>query len=453
VRLPIDRVFTLRGFGTVVTGTLLSGRIAAGDRLEQLPAGEKVNVRGVQVYNEPVASAVPGQRTAVNLQGVEVEAVTRGDLLVTPGCLAPGYLIDARLDLLPEHGLEHLQRVRFHHGAAEILCRVVLLEPGDIPAGGAGWAQLRLEAPYACAPGDRFVLRRYSPMITIGGGVVLDNTPAKHRRGEAGARELLAALQRDSMADRLAALVAEAGDAAALEQDLCRRLFVPADELERLADELVEQERALIAQRRPLLLLGGHRAGELQAATLAALGAYHEQHPLAVAAPKSALAAALPRRLPAPALDALVAGLARRGAVRESAEGVALAEHRVALSPEQDQARAALLRLYDEAGWAPPAVGDALAGIGVELATAQHVFHMLLRQGELVRLRDDLVFHHRRLQSLIDELRSRYAAGASFSVADFKDWTGVSRKHAIPLLEHLDQQRVTRRAGDLRVRV
>ena len=211
VRMPIDRIFTVHGFGTVVTGTLLSGRIGTGDRLELLPQATVVTVRGLQVYGEPVESATAGQRTAVNLQGVDTSAATRGDLLVTPGALAPTYMIDARLDMLPEHGLEQLQRVRFHHGAIETLCRVAILETDEIRAGASGLVQLRLETPYACAPGDRFVVRRYSPMLTIGGGTVLDNLPAKHRHGESAAIELLTRLEGPALEDRVAALAGAAG--------------------------------------------------------------------------------------------------------------------------------------------------------------------------------------------------------------------------------------------------
>jgi len=453
VRLPIDRVFTMRGFGTVVTGTLLSGRIATGDRLELLPDGTAVNVRGVQVYGEKVDAAEPGQRTAVNLQGIDVSAVARGNLLVTPGCLAPTYMIDARLHMLPEHDLVHLQRVRFHHGAAEILCRVALLEGEPIQAGGSGLVQLRLETPYACAPGDRFVARRYSPMLTIGGGIVLDTAPPKHRPSDDDTLALLAALESGASEDRLAALVATAGATGATEEHLRRRMFIGVEELATMAASLAAQGRLLVAQQRPLVLIDSGRAEALESALLTAMRAYHAAHPLAPTAPKSVLAAALPRRLPEVALDAMLDDLAQRGEIRGGPDGAALAGHEVVLSPEQRRLRDGLLALYETAGWSPPAINEAWKQLGTAPDDGEQIFHLLVRQGELVRLRDDLVFRATRLAALVDELRSRYAAGDSFSVADFKEWTGVSRKHAIPLLEYLDQHRVTRRAGDQRVRV
>jgi len=452
-RLPIDRVFTMRGFGTVVTGTLLSGSISAGDKLEILPRGTAVNVRGVQVYGAPVDAAAPGQRTAVNLQGIDVDALERGDLLVSPGALAPGYLVDARLHMLPEHGLKHLQRVRFHHGAAEILCRVALLDCRHVEPGGSALVQLRLESPYACVPGDRFVLRRYSPMLTIGGGVVLDNAPAKHRRSNARARQRLEALESGDARERLATLVAAAAENGVAEEALRQQLFTAREELEAMVDELAAEDRLLVAQRRPLVLLDTAAAETLAERMMQVLSAYHDEHPLAPAVPKSALAAAMPPRLPEPALGALLQRMAAEGAIREGAEGVALSSHQVALSDEQARARDALLRLFDDARWAPPSVAEAVDQAGVSAAVADAVLHMLLRSGDLVRVRNDLVYRSTRLEALISELRERYAAGESFSVPQFKEWTGVSRKHAIPLLEYLDQHRVTRRQGDLRVRL
>lgn len=450
VRLPVDRVFTMRGFGTVVTGTLLSGQIRAGDKLELLPDGTAVTVRGVQVYGDKVDAATPGQRTAVNLQGIDVDAVTRGNLLVTPGCLAPTYLIDARLRLLPEHPLERLQRVRFHHGAAEILCRVAVLEGDRIEAGDSGLVQLRLESPYACVPGDRFVVRRYSPMLTIGGGVVLDTAPAKHRPSDPAALALLAALENAPVGERLAALVASHGTSGATEEHLRRRLFATSEQLEAWATALSAERNVLIAQRNPLLLIDGACVAPLEQTALAVIRAYHDEHPLAPTVPKSALVAALPRRLPEAAVDALVEGLAARGEIDEGADGVSLPGHQVSLSDEQERVRDALVQLYEAAGWAPPSLNEAFKQLG---AGAEEVFHLLLRTGELVRLRDELVFRATQLDALVNQLRSRYAPGDSFSVADFKEWTGVSRKHAIPLLEYLDEHRVTRREGDRRVRI
>ncbi len=453
VRLPVDRVFTVRGFGTVVTGTLLSGEVRAADKLELLPSRTPVNVRGVQVYGETVDVATAGQRTAVNLQGIEISAVSRGDLLMTPEGLATTYMIDARLQMLPEHELKQHQRVRFHHGAAEILSRVAILDGERIEPGGRGIVQLRLETPYACAPGDRFVVRRYSPMFTIGGGVVIDNLPAKHRRSEEAAVSRLRRLDTATPEERLIELTASAGAGGAKESQLRQRLFTTARALRELVETDAARERLVVAHRDPLVLVDGAVVAPLEASALEAIGRHHRTDPLSPGLPKSGLAAALPREVPETVLDALISRLAADGKIRPDTATLALADHEVALSDEQAGIRDRLIELYDDAALSPPSMDEAFSKLGIEQGAGEAVFRLILRRGELVRVRDDMVFRAPRLEALVAELHARYSPGESFSVPDFKELAGVSRKHAIPLLEYFDQQRVTRREGDQRVLV
>jgi selenocysteine-specific elongation factor len=451
--MPIDRVFTVHGFGTVVTGTLLSGRINTGDKLELLPQSTAVTVRGLQVYGEPVESAMAGQRTAVNLQGLDTSAAARGDLLVTPNSLSATYMLDARLDILSEHSLEQLQRVRFHHGATEILCRVNVLEVEEVRAGGSELVQLRLETPYTCAPGDRFVIRRYSPMLTIGGGTVLDNLPSKHRAGEPKTIGLLRRLEGGALKERVALLTAASGSRGADEGHLRHRTFASATHLRSVANSLADAGRLVIAQQTPLIVLDSEVVNNLEETIIEAVRRQHTDHPLMPGLPKSAVAATLPRHLPEVILDVLLDRLSTAQRLGGSSNALALPEHNVILSEPQEHIRAALLTIYEEAGWSPPSISNAWKQLGVTQADGEEVFQLLLRQGELLRLREDLIFSAARLDVLVDEVRTRYAPGVLFGVADFKSWTALSRKHAIPLLEYLDQQRVTRRQGDQRIRV
>ena len=453
IRMPIDRVFTVHGFGTVVTGTLLSGRINTGDKLELLPQSTAVTVRGLQVYGEPVESAMAGQRTAVNLQGLDTSAAARGDLLVTPNSLSATYMLNARLDMLSEHSLEQLQRVRFHHGATEILCRVNVLEVEEIRAGGSELVQLRLETPYACAPGDRFVIRRYSPMLTIGGGTVLDNLPSKHRAGESKTVGLLRRLEGGALKERVALLTAASGSRGADEGHLRHRTFASATHLRSVANSLADAGRLVIAQQTPLIVLDSEVVNNLEEMIIEAVRRQHTDHPLMPGLPKSAVAATLPRHLPEVILDVLLDRLSTAQRLGGSSNALALPEHNVILSEPQERIRTALLTIYEEAGWSPPSISNAWKQLGVTQADGEEVFQLLLRQGKLVRLREDLIFSAARLRVLVDEVRTRYAPGVLFGVADFKSWTALSRKHAIPLLEYLDQQRVTRRQGDQRIRV
>ena len=453
IRMPIDRIFTVHGFGTVVTGTLLSGRINTGDKLELLPQSTAVTVRGLQVYGEPVESAMAGQRTAVNLQGLDTSAAARGDLLVTPNSLSATYMLDARLDILSEHSLEQLQRVRFHHGATEILCRVNVLEVEEVRAGGSELVQLRLETPYACAPGDRFVIRRYSPMLTIGGGTVLDNLPSKHRAGEPKTIGLLRRLEGGALKERVALLTAASGSRGADEGHLRHRTFASATHLRSVANSLADAKRLVIAQQTPLIVLDSEVVNNLEETIIEAVRRQHTDHPLMPGLPKSAVAATLPRHLPEVILDVLLDRLSTAQRLGGSSNALALPEHNVILSEPQEHIRAALLTIYEEAGWSPPSISNAWKQLGVTQADGEEVFQLLLRQGKLLRLREDLIFSAARLDVLVDEVRTRYAPGVLFGVADFKSWTALSRKHAIPLLEYLDQQRVTRRQGDQRIRV
>ena len=452
-RMPIDRVFTVHGFGTVVTGTLLSGRINTGDKLELLPRKTAVTVRGLQVYGETVETAIAGQRTAVNLQGLDTSAAERGDLLVTPNALSATYMIDARLHMLSDHSLEQLQRVRFHHGATEILCRVAILEAEDIRAGESKLVQLRLETPYACAPGDRFVVRRYSPMLTIGGGTVLDNLPRKHRPGESKTIELLRRLEGATLKDRVALLTAASGSSGADEVYLQHRTFSSTTHLRSVANSLADAGRLAIAQEMPLVVLDSQVVNTLEETIVEAVCRQHTEHPLMPGLSKSAVATTLPRHLPEVILDVLLDRLITAQRLGVSSNALALPEHNVTLSEPQERIRATLLTTYEEAGWSPPSIDNAWKQLRVTQPDGEEVFQLLLRQGELVRLREDLIFSADRLDALVHEVRTRYAPGVAFGVADFKSWTGLSRKHAIPLLEYLDQRRVTRRRGDQRIRV
>ncbi|MEC8943981.1 MAG: selenocysteine-specific translation elongation factor, partial [Acidobacteriota bacterium] len=405
-RMPVDRVFTVHGFGTVVTGTLLSGRINIGDKLELLPRGTAVTVRGLQVYGETVESAVAGQRTAVNLQGLDTNAVERGDLLVTPNALSATYMIDARLHMLSDHSLEQLQRVRFHHGATEILCRVAILESEEVGAGSSELVQLRLETPYACAPGDQFVVRRYSPMLTIGGGTVLDNLPSKHRPGDSTTIELLRRLEGGTLKDRVALLTAASGSRGAEEVHLQHRTFSNSTHLRSVANSLADAGCLAIAQETPLIVLDSEVVNTLEETIIEAVRRQHAEHPLMPGLSKSAVAATLPRHLPEVILDALLDRLITAQRLDGGSNTLALPEHNVTLSEPQEHIRTTLLTTYEEGGWSPPSIDNAWKQLRVTQDDGEEVFQLLLRQGELVRLREDLIFSAARLDALVHEVRT-----------------------------------------------
>ncbi len=433
LRLPVDRCFTLHGFGTVVTGTLVSGSLSAGEEVEILPSGRRARVRGLHVHGAAVERVEAGTRAAVNLAGVEVADVARGEVVVRPGTLRPTSIVEAEVTLLAgERALRDQARVRVHLASAEALARVRLLDRPVLEAGGTARAQLRLESPAVAGRGDRLVLRSYSPAVTIGGAVVLDPLPPKRRRG--------AALPGAATAT---GLIAEAGAAGLDAAALAARLTVPRAALAR---ELEGRPDVLAFGRDPVVYVSKAAVDALAAAGAEALERFHAAQPLKGAMPREELRARVFGRAAEGVFDRVVEDLARAGRVRSTADGVALARHAVRLSPEEDRARQGLLAAAEAAGLEGLDAARARAAVAGDHALADRVARVLVAEGALRRVGDALVAGAR-LDALKDEVRRRWPAGARLDVGAFKEMTGLSRKFVIPLLEYLDRERVTRRSG------
>ncbi len=426
-RLPIDRSFSLRGFGTVVTGTLISGSVGRDQEVEVYPGGRRLRVRGVQVHGRSQERAVAGQRTALNLAGVEPGDLARGMVLSEPGLFKATREVDCRVDLLPSAGtLKDRAPVHFHAGTAEIEAELRWL--------GRGYARLVLREPALVLPGDRFIIRRFSPVVTIGGGVALDNGGRRYRRKENAALRLRV-LAEGSPAERAALLVRESEFGVNL-----------PDLIARTGAEVPQADGILVLDSSPAWLVDREWFGVTAKRLEEVLRAFHQASPLLPGMPREDLRARLLAGSPPFLLDALLARA--EGAVAEG-DLVRLASHRIVLKQDEDRALASIEEAFSRAGLKVPYVAEVLASSGVEQARARSLLQILLREKRLIRVTDELVFH----SSAIQELRGRLAGhkGRRFSVPDFKDWTGVSRKYAIPLLEYLDRERVTRREGDQRV--
>ncbi len=469
-RLPVDRVFSVKGFGTVVTGTLVSGRIAVEDELALLPGDALVKVRGVQVHGAETREVVAGHRTAVNVAGVEVAEVARGQSLVTPGLFAETRVADAVLELLPgTPGLRHGARVRFHQGTAERIGRVIVAGPPgaaagaepeyDIPPGGRAFVRLRLEAPVVLQRGDRYILRAYSPPVTIAGGHVLDPRPPRTVIRTAAALERLAALDFDPEADAAArqrhderavdVLVAEGGAAGLPLVDLSRRLGVPVGERDAMVARLTAAGRLA---RVGDVLLAPAVVDRLERQLLGLVTAFHAGQPLSDGMPREEARHRLAGQ-PSLAVFELVADRLTVAGKLGGRDRLALASHRLSLSPEEERARQALEPLYRSSGLRPPDAVAAAEAAGVDQAVAARIAALLVRQKQFVRI-GGLLFHAEALDGLKQEVRrlkEKGGAEARLDVAAFKERFGVSRKFAIPLLEYLDRERVTRRVGDVRV--
>ncbi len=457
-RLPIDRVFSVKGFGTVVTGTLVSGRLRADEEVAVLPRDLRAKVRGLQVHGRSEPSAGAGRRVAVNLGGVELADLARGDLLSTPGAFEPTRRFDAVVELLDDaKPLRHGARVRFHHGTSELLGRVALSSAAgtDTPAGEAApgataYARLRLEAPAVLTRGDRFILRAYSPSITIGGGVVVDPHPPRGAIRTAAGRARFRRLDpaRGDELDVVAAFVEERGALGLPLSALASRGgLTPA-----AARESVERlEREGRVRRVGDLLVSAAVVDDRARRLIAALEAHHAAQPLSDGIPREEARDRIVGRAAPEVFDSIVESLAAGGTI-VARDRLALATHRISLSPEEARAQAALEKIYRDAGLSPPDLKGAAAEAGVDAAIAERMGRLLLRQKALVKV-DELLFHAEALASLKAGVRALKSGTtpAKVDVAAFKERYGISRKYAIPLLEYLDRERITRRVGDTRV--
>lgn len=458
VRLPIDRVFSVRGFGTVVTGTLVSGEIREGDELLAVPRSLPVKVRGLQVHGAAAPSAAAGRRLAVNIGGVGVSDLARGDTLTRPGSLEPTQRLDGVIDLLEEATpLKHGARVRFHQGTTELLGRVAIAAArsgeaaaAEVSPGSSAYVRIRLERPAALTRGDRFIIRAYSPSITIGGGVVLDPHPPRTAiRTAAGVARFGRIDDRAPIDAAVLSFVDECGAAGLERRALVSRAGLSREAAAAVAERLVASGRVTALGD---LLVSAALLEDLAKRLVAALGAHHRAQPLSGGMPREEARERLFGRA-APAVFEHVVGVLTAARTIAARDRLALAEHQVSLSPEEAAASDALARVYLEAGLAPPDLAGAAGVAGVSAALADRVTTLMVRQKTLVKL-DVLLFHAEALATLKAEVKGRKesgGAGARVDVAAFKQRYGISRKYAIPLLEYLDRERVTRRVGDARV--
>jgi len=433
-RLPIDRSFSMRGHGAVVTGTLIAGSLALHDEVELYPSGKRARIRGLQVHGAAVDRARAGERTAVNLAGVDSVDVHRGMVLAPPGIFHATQQVDCVFDLLPgAHPLKHRAPVHFHAGTAEVEAQARLiasLEP--MKPGMRAHVRFSLREPLLLLPGDRFIVRMFSPVVTIGGGFVLDiAAPARIRRAALDQR-----LTELESGDRVTVLVGESQFGMGI-ADLVARTGMLAAEIAEPSGLVRLSEGWLIASDTLEKLVAKFRG---------ILKEFHRKNPLQPGAAKEELRSRELAGAPPFLLDAL---LARAKDIVSEGDIVRLASHRVALKQDEEEAVAKIEALFRDGGLAVPSTSEVLAKSGIEPARARSLLQILLKNRRLIRVGDELIYHG----SAIDALRRKLAdrKGARFSVPEFKDWTGVSRKYAIPLLEFLDRERLTRRDGDVRI--
>jgi len=449
-RLPIDRVFTIKGFGTVVTGTLMAGRVRVDDRVEVFPGGVQAKVRGLQTHGHAVPESSAGQRTAVNLQGVERAAVERGHVLGLAGTLVPSVLVDGTLELLADapRPLKTRDRVRFHAGTSEIMARVLLLESQELMPGQTAFVRFRLEAPLVALPGDRFVIRSYSPMVTIGGGTLLDIAPPRFKR-KAPALVAHLALLRDGAPDTVVEEhIRHAGGAGVRVATLSGRVpFGPA-RLRALLEGLQAEGRVAAVDRD--WFVHPESLTRLRGLALAALEQFHRAFPLRPGMSREEL------RGRAGAADERVFGhlletLAAEGVVQTDRDKVRLTAHEIRLNAAQQTIVDRVEQEFRTAAAAPPSPEEALTRAGLSGDEEHELFQHLVEGRKLVRVKESLYFHAEALASIEERLVAMLRERKEIGPGDIKDLLGISRKYAIPLLEFFDARRVTARVGERRV--
>jgi selenocysteine-specific elongation factor len=430
-RLPIDRVFTMSGFGTVVTGTLVDGSISVGDELEAVPRGRLVRVRGLQRHNRNVDSASPGSRLAVNVSGVEKNELARGDVLSPPPMLQSTRRVDAHVRVLSSapRALRHGAEMMLHTGTTEVGCRVIVLATDAIEPGGDGWVQLYLERAIAAAAGDRMVLRVPSPPLTLAGGTIVDVAPRKHSRHDAEVGESL---------DRRAA-----GDV--LQEEL--RKYPRGVTLAALLKATMAHEsevKGLRARRIGEWLYADEAWNAIAERAVAEIAAFHAAHPLRAGMAREELRSRL--RLPSTSFPAVLASLVTDGVLEERDGGIAAPNHRVTID-SSDGPAARLLRALGDHPFAPPSLTEAMqqTGAGPEVVRA------LAQRGDLVRVSEDIAFTKDAYLKAVDAVKEVIVTTGSITVAQLRDRMGASRRPVLALLEHLDSEKVTRRVGDQRV--
>ena len=450
-RLPIDRVFSVDGFGTVVTGTVIEGAVRLGDEVELAPSGVCARVRGLQVHGQRVDAAYAGQRAALNLADLKREEIRRGDAAVKRGSVRPTLLLDVRLRCLRDaaRGIENGSRVHLCHGASVQLARVVLLDADRLAPGESGLAQLRLTEPIAAKKGDRFVLRFYSPLETIGGGVVLDDAPLRHKRGDAAVLRALAVRESGSAAERALQGLAEFGAALPTAPALAARLGETEEALAPTLSELLAAGR--IAEPLAGRYIASAALDALWARAEALLTEYHAKNPLHAGIRAAELRQKLFGTADRAAADALLALLEGEGKLRRSGERWALADFAVRLTGRQLALRTALLERAPAAPVALETTADILSRFPPkDRAEARQVFESLTTDGEFVPVTQGVYLRRAGYEAVRAAVLAHFAAYETLTLAQLRDALGISRDRALVILEFLDRAHITRREGDLR---
>ena len=452
-RLPIDRVFTMKGFGTVVTGTLMSGQVKVAEGVEILPKKLTAKIRGIQVHNQNVAMGEAGQRTAINLQGAEKAMITRGDVLARPATLEASPRLDVYFEYLAcaNRKLKNRTLVRFHAGTSEIISRLILLNRDEIEPGEKSYAQLVLGSPAVTMARDRFVIRSYSPVTTIGGGMIIDPLPKKQKRYAARALHECSLLHEGTPVERTNTIIERAGFEGISVQRLVMRTGTNQNHLQHILDKMFSERQAVLMDRDERRIVSLSIYENLQEKILQETRAYHEKFPLKEGLPKEEMKTTIGRFVSPRLFNMALKGLEKNEKIVIDRENIRLPGHSVNLEGELEELREEIATLYLNAGLTPPSIREVREKFADRKVQAESVFNVMLREGVLINVSEDLYFYRDALEKLREDYKNLLLKEGKATPASFKELTGLSRKFIIPLMEYFDTTKLTIRAGEHRI--
>jgi selenocysteine-specific elongation factor len=453
-RLPVDRVFSMKGFGTVITGTAISGRIQTGEDLMFYPSRKTGKIRGIQVHGKETPEAEAGHRTAINIQGLDKEAINRGEMAASVDCLQPSYLLDAHFFYLEsaKKPYKNRARVRVHIGTAEIMGRIVLLQAEELEPGTEANVQILLEEQVSCWPGDRYVVRSYSPIHTIGGGVVLNGSPRKRKRFREKNREIFAVYRENNPVNLALLHITESSYNGLTFDKLAVKMGIFGNRLKKIVQQPLSSRKIILIEQEKQRMVSSGVYEKLGDKLQKVLAAYHRENPLKAGVPKEELRSLLYRGLDQRLLQFLLNDLLKKGILTQDQALIRLSTHKVSLKEDEKDLRRELASFYRQADLAPPTIKEVMAKLDkYPQPLVKEVLAILVRDEVLTKVTEDLYFYRPALENLKDRLVGVLVQEGEIDTPAFKELTGLSRKFTIPLLEHFDKTKVTMRVGDKRI--
>ncbi len=453
-RLPVDRVFTMKGFGVVVTGTSISGRIGVGEDITVYPQNHTAKIRGIQVHGQDVELVEAGKRTAINIQGLDTGMISRGNMLATPGTLAPSFLLDTDFFYLSGNAkpLKNRSRVRVHIGTAEIFARLVLLEDEELAPGSRANVQILLEEPFGAWPGDRYVVRSYSPVATIGGGTIWNGSPPKRRRFKEANSQVFALYQEGSAEDISLLHLREAGVSGLTFEALCVKMGQFGKRFRKQLDSPISSRKIIMVDSERQRMVAAEIFESMSGSLTKILADFHRDNSMKPGLSKEELRSRLPGDMDQRFFQLLLNTLVKQGAIVVDESVVRLADHRVSLKADAISIRAEMEAFYTEAGLTPPTVREVQERFAKYPAPlVREVLELLVREQVLVKISEDLYFQGRALAALQEQMVAFIRKEGEIDAPRFKNLTGLTRKFSIPLLEYFDRIKVTIRVGDRRL--